>query len=133
MTLIEKARKLRPIIEQAVQNLDDKVASTAADLFPKRKEDTSLIKAGTRINENGVVMRAAVDLWDIADNSPEKAPTLWEALDYKDGYRIIPEIITVTSQFSANEIGWWNNELYKSLVNGNVYTPDTYAANWEKL
>ena len=133
MTLIEKARKLRPIIEQAVQSLDDQIASTAADLFPRRKMDGNLIKAGTRVNENGVVMRAAVDLWDTADNSPENAPTLWEMLDYKEGYRIIPEIITVTSQFSVDEIGWWKDELYKSLVNGNVYTPVAYAAGWEKL
>ena len=50
MTLIELARKLRPIIEQAAQSLDDKTASEGAELFPALKQDGSLVKAGTRIN-----------------------------------------------------------------------------------
>ena len=29
-------------------------------------------------------------------------------------------------------VGWWNDELYKSLVDSNVYTPDQYAPNWSK-
>lgn len=130
MNAIERAKMLRPIIEQAAQSLDDKTASTSAELFPHRKLDGSLIKAGTRINENGTVLRAAVDLWDTEQNSPENAPTLWEALEYKDGYRIIPETITVTSQFAKGERGWWGDALYESLMDANVYTPAQYPAGW---
>lgn len=133
MTIIERAYALRPVIEQAAKSLDDKTASTAAELFPRRKLDGSLIKAGTRINENGTVLRAAVDLWDTEQNSPQNAPTLWEALAYKDGYRIIPEVITVTSQFAKGERGWWQDVLYESLIDGNVYTPAQYAAGWEEV
>lgn len=133
MNIIEKARALRPIIEMAAQSLDDKTASTAAPLFPKRKQDGNLIKAGTRINENGTVMKAAVDLWDTEENNPQNAPTLWEALEYKDGYRMIPETITVTSQFAKGERGWWNDKLYESLMDANVYTPDQYAAGWVEV
>ena len=133
MTILEKARALRPIIEQAAQSLDDKVASTAAELFPKRKQDGSLIKAGTKVNENGVVMKAALDIWDTEENSPANAPLLWEAISYKDGYRIIPTTITVTSQFAKDELGWWNGKLYKSLIDANVYTPEAYPAGWEEV
>ena len=131
MTILEKARALRPIIEQAAQSLDDKVASTAAELFPRRKQNGELIKAGTRINENGKVLRAAVDLWDTEENKPTNAATLWEELQYKNGYRIIPETITVTSAFAMDELGWWKDKLYKSIINANVYTPDQYSAGWE--
>ena len=34
MTLLELAHKLRPIIEQAAQSLDEKTASTAPEIFP---------------------------------------------------------------------------------------------------
>ena len=91
-----EALKLRAIVEQAAASLDDKTASEAPTLFPRLKQDGSLIEAGTRINWNGEIKKAAVDLWDTADNSPDKATTLWETLDYKDGYRIIPSVITVT-------------------------------------
>ena len=131
MTIIERAKMLRPIIEQAAQSLDDKTASTSAELFPSLKYDGRLIKAGTRINENGTVLRAAVDLWDTEQNSPENAPTLWEALAYKDGYRIIPEVITVTGWFAKGERGWWEDKLYESLMDANVYTPTQYPAGWK--
>ena len=122
---------LRSIVEQASASLDDKTASTAALLFPRLKTDGSLVSAGTRINWNGIVKKAAVDLWDTAENNPDNAPTLWADLDYKAGYRIIPETITVTTAFAEGECGWWAGVLYRSKVNGNVYTPEQYADNWE--
>ena len=97
------------------------------------KQDGSLVRAGTRINHNGEIKKAAVDLWDTADNSPDKATALWETLDYKDGYRIIPETITVTGAFAKGERGWWSGKLYESKVESNVYTPEQYADNWTEV
>ena len=128
-----EALKLRAIVEQAAASLDDKTASEAPTLFPRLKQDSSLIRAGTRINHNGEIKKAAVDLWDTADNSPDNAPTLWETLDYKDGYRIIPSVITVTTAFAKGERGWWNGVLYESAVDSNVYTPEQYARNWTEV
>ena len=124
---------LRSLVEQAATSLDDKTASTAATLFPRLKGNGELVKAGTRINWNSVVKKAAVDLWDTAENNPDNAPTLWEDLDYKDGYRIIPETITVTTAFANDECGWWSDVLYRSLVAANVYTPAQYPDNWERV
>lgn len=126
-----EALRLRAIIETAAASLDDKTASTAQTLFPRLKQDGSLIKAGTRINHNGSIKRAAVDLWDTADNSPDNAPTLWEDILYRDGYRIIPDVITAGTAFALNELGWWGNKLYKSLLSANVYTPEQYPNGWE--
>lgn len=124
---------LRSIVEQAATSLDDKTASTAATLFPRLKENGELIRVGVRINWNGTVKKAAVDLWDTAENNPDNAPTLWEDLDYKDGYRIIPETITVTTAFAKDECGWWGDVLYRSRVAANVYTPAQYPDNWEMV
>lgn len=126
-----EALKLRAIIETAAASLDDKTASTAQTLFPRLKQDGSLIKAGTRINHNGSIKRAAVDLWDTADNSPDNAPTLWEDILYRDGYRIIPDVITAGTAFALDELGWWGDKLYKSLLSANVYTPEQYPNGWE--
>ena len=130
MNPVEIAKKLRAIVEQAAASLDDKTASEAPTLFPRLKQDGSLVRAGTRICHNGEVKKAAVDLWDTADNSPDNATALWETLDYKDGYRIIPSVITVTTAFAKGERGWWNGVLYESAVDSNVYTPEQYARNW---
>ena len=128
-----EALRLRAIVEQAAASLDDKTASTAATLFPRLRQDGALVRFGTRINWNGTLKQAAVDLWDTAENTPDAAPTLWEDIDYRDGYRIIPETITVTTAFSQDECGWWGDTLYRSKVNSNVYTPAVYPDNWEKI
>ena len=126
-----EALRLRAIIETAAASLDDKTASTAPTLFPRLKQDGSLIEAGTRINHNGSIKRAAVDLWDTVDNSPDNAPTLWEDILYRDGYRIIPDVITAGTAFALDELGWWGDKLYKSLLEANVYTPEQYPRGWE--
>ena len=126
-----KAVNLRAAIETAAGSLDDKTASTAAALFPRLRGDGALIRAGTRINWRGTVKRAAVDLWDGEGSNPDNAPDIWEDILYRDGYRIIPEVITVGLAFADGEKGWWGDVLYKSKQNANVYTPEQYPDGWE--
>lgn len=126
-----EALKLRAIVEQAAVSLDDKTASEAATLFPRLKQDNSLISAGTRINHGGTIKRAAVDLWDTAENAPDVAPALWEDIAYREGIRIIPEVITAGTAFAKDELGWWGDVLYRSTMDVNVWTPEGNAAGWE--
>lgn len=126
---VEEAKK--PYIEALVAEIDDATASTVIPLFPAMKYTGNLIKAGTRINWNGTLKRAAADLWDREDCDPDHAPDMWEDILYRDGYRIIPDVITVGLAFSKGERGWWKDGLlYESDVNDNVYTPEQYASNW---
>lgn len=127
---VEEAKK--PYIETLTAAIDDAVASTVIPLFPAMKYTGNLIKAGTRINWNGTLKRAAVDLWDRADCDPDNAPDMWEDILYREGYRIIPDKITVGLAFKNGERGWWKDGLlYESIVNDNVYTPEEYAGNWK--
>lgn len=114
-------------------DIDDATASRMAEYFPALTGSGKLISAGARINWGGSLMRAAVDLWDTAGNTPETAPTLWEDLPYKDGVRIIPETITAGTAFALGELGWWADKLYKSLMADNPYTPEQYPAGWEDV
>lgn len=133
MNIIEKARACRKAIIAAVPSLDDKTASTSTELFPRLLENGALVKAGSRINWRGTLKRAAVDLWDTEENNPDNAPTLWEDIAYRNGYRIIPEVITATLAFALGECGYWGDTLYRSTINANVYTPEQYADGWEVI
>lgn len=126
---VEEAKK--PYIETLTANLDDATASTVIPLYGGMKYDGALIKAGTRINWNGTLKRAAVALWDTVDNDPEHAPNLWEDIQYRDGYRIIPDVITVGLAFKLGELGWWKDVLYQSKLEANVNTPEQYPDGWE--
>ena len=127
----ERARVLRAMIEKAVVSLDDKDASQAPELFEKMLYNGRLISYGTRINWNGVLKIAAVDLWDTEENNPDNAPTLWGDIEYRDGIRIISEVITAEKAFALGEKGWWQESVYESLINANVYTPEQYPAGWK--
>ena len=138
MTLVELAQKMRPLIEKAAISLSDADASVAPSMFPRLKGDGSLVEHGTRIcwqNDDGslCIKRAAVDLWDTAENTPDAAPTLWEDIAYHDGVRIIPETITSTLAFRKDELGYWakDDTVYRSKQDGNTWTPEQYADAWE--
>lgn len=141
-TRAELAEKTRPLTADEVNRLfimqnintvitDDATASRAVEFHPEMKYDGSLIPAKTRINWHGTLKRSVVDIWDTEQNNPDNAFALWEDIAYKDGFRIIPEVITATLAFFEGEHGWWGDKLYRSRVNGNAYTPAVYPDNWE--
>ena len=116
MTYTERARKMRPYIEQAASALDDKTVSLAPELLGALTGDGSLVKAGTRINWHGKIKKAAVD-----------------HLGAHYGLTWLPEVITSTLAFSKGEKGWWGDKLYESLMDGNVFTPTVAPTVWKKV
>lgn len=128
----EEARLFVSSLDTLRTDATDAQASKAVGVYPSMRYDNNLIKAKTRINYNGTLYLATVDLWDTEANNPDNAPTLWERIMYYNGVRIIPESITVTSVFGQGEYGFWEKtgELYQSVVPNNVYTPEQYPANW---
>lgn len=129
----ERARKLRQLLVKASESLTDKEASEGVELFPQMKYDGGLIRYLTRINWNGTIKMAAADLWDTEQNNPDNAPSLWTDIAYKDGYRFIKANMSAAEAFGLGECGWWEDELYESLIAANVYTPASYPAGWRKL
>ena len=126
----------RMLITQQINNLivDNATASRMVDYYPTLKQDGSLIAVNTRINWNGKLKRAAVDLWDTEANNPDNAPTLWEDIEYRDGIRVIPTSIPSTDVFKKGDLGWWGDNLYQSIYDGdNVWTPEQYPAAWKKI
>lgn len=143
----EKARPLtadevsRLFIMQNINTVitDDATASRAVEFHPELRQDkvqtesTPLIKAGKRIRWGNGLKKAAVDLWDTEANNPDNEPTLWADLAYRNGFRIIDEVLTVTTAFSNGELGWWGDDLYRSKKDANVYNPAVRAEDWEKV
>lgn len=132
MTRVQ-AKEFIEAVEALRDGATDALASMAVGAYPAMSYNGELIKAGARINWNGGIKRAAVDLYDTELNDPENAPALWEDIEYREGYRIIPETITAGTAFAKDECGWWGDVLYRSLIDANVYTPEQYAAGWEAV
>lgn len=131
--LVEAARAMRAAMDKAGALLSDAQASTVTDIYPRLKDNGALVPVGTRIQWNGTIQRSRVDLWDAEENNPDNAPELWETVMYREGIRIIPEVMTAENPFSLGEQGWWGDKLYESLMNANVYKPDAYPAGWKAV
>ena len=127
----EEARAWRAQLEKALPVVPDKEASSCVDLYPTLKQGGKLIRAGTRINWGGWLKQATVDLWDTEENDPDHAPDLWVKILYKDGVRVIPDVISAAEAFALDELGWWNGAIYKSKIPANVHTPEQYPDGWE--
>lgn len=112
-------------------NVPEADISLHPELFPRLKGDGSLVEGGKHINWHGTVKRSRTALWDTVENDPDHAPNLWEDIAYRQGIRIIPEVITAEKPFAKDEQGWWGDELYRSKINANVYTPVQYPDGWE--
>ena len=80
MTIIERARMLRPYIEKAAQSLDDKTALQAVELYPTWKPGTEYT-AGTRVRYGGKLWRVlqnhtAQEYW-----TPDVVQSLFEEIN----------------------------------------------------
>lgn len=80
MKHIENARKLRPLIEKAVQSIDGNEALTAKSLYPVWTENTAYT-VGFKVQHNDklwscIQAHTAIVTWE-----PENAPSLWKQID----------------------------------------------------
>lgn len=125
------------VLKRQVNALDipEQTASRMIGFYPAMSdlEPGVLIPAGTRINWNGQLMRAAVDLWNAEENDPDNAPALWTGIAYKDGIRIAPETFTAENAAGMGEMMWFGGSVYRSLMDGNAYTPEEAPEAWERL
>ena len=76
MTIIELARKLRPIIEQAAQSLDDRTALSAVALYPEWAAGV-YYATGYKVQRGGRLWRCVQAHTSQTGWEPENAPALW--------------------------------------------------------
>lgn len=129
----EQAVLIRRAVVAGGVALDDREVSIVPEVLEPMRYHGALIEGDTRIPWGNGIKRARADLWDLEENNPDNAPTLWNDVLYRDGVRVIPETVTVDAAFSFGEIGWWGYVLKESILPGektNVWTPEEYPEAW---
>lgn len=67
-----------------------------------------------------------------ADWTPDKQPALYTAIGLNDsGYPIWSQPTGAQDAYNKGDIVDYTGTLYKSLIDGNVWSPDIYPAGWE--
>lgn len=130
MTMIEKAKKLRPYIEKAVAlALTDKEGLEAVELFPNWSA-TNTYEINDRVKYFNILYKClqahtAQEAW-----TPIDAPSLWAKVLIPDE-NIIPawEQPDSTNPYNTGDKVLHNEQIWISIIDGNVWEPGEYG--WE--
>ena len=67
-----------------------------------------------------------------SDWQPDKTTSLYEPIGLNEaGYPVWSKPSGAHDAYGVGDIVDYNGTLYKSLIDGNVYSPDEYPAGWE--
>lgn len=123
MTLIELARKLRGLIEKAVQSLDEEDALEAVELYPAWKANEQYT-AGERLRDEGLLYTVLQNHTSQADWQPKNAPSLFARVLIPDE-NVIPEWVQPdsTNLYHKGDKVTHNGQVWTSLIDGNVWEP----------
>ena len=135
MITVEKAKKLRAIIERAVAalELDNEAALECVELFPAW-ENGKAYTVETRVQYSGKLYRCVQAHTSQSDWTPPVAVSLWSGVtvDPTTGYDEWKQPTGAHDAYNKGDIVSYNGKLYRSLIDGNVYSPDSYPAGWEE-
>lgn len=131
MTLVEKARELRKILEKAMtdaQSLTDAEAITATCLHPKWSGDGVQYTAGQRVQDDGILYTVLQAHTSQPDWKPAAAPSLFAKVLIPD-QTAIPEWEQPesTNPYSKGDKVKHNGKTWASDIDGNVWEPGVYG------
>lgn len=139
MTLVEKARELRKILEKAMtatQNLTEAEAITATCLHPKWSGDSVQYTAGQRVQDDGVLYTVLQAHTSQPDWKPTAAPSLFAKVLIPDP-SVVPEWEQPdsTNPYMKGDKVKHNGKTWVSLVDNNVWEPGAVgtAALWQEV
>lgn len=127
MSYIEKALKIRPLIEKAVQSLDDTDALEAVTLYPHWTANTNY-EAGVRVQYEGVLYTVLTAHASQADWTPTAAPSLFAKVLIPDETVISEwEQPESTNPYMAGDMVTYNGKTWVSDIDNNVWAPGAYG------
>ena len=133
MTLIEKAKAIRKLIEKAAASLDTADALAGVELFPTWKSETSYTR-GQRIRHNGVLYTVLQDHISQISWPPDTAISLFAKVLIPDENKIPEwEQPGATNPYKKGDTVIFGGTTYRSLIDGNVWSPAAYPAGWEVI
>lgn len=133
MTLIEKAREYRSIIENSMQSVTDETALRAVSLFPQWKEGETYTK-DQRVRFEGVLYSVLQDHTSQEGWTPTAASSLFAKVLIPDA-DVIPEWEQPdsTNPYKKGDKVLFEGVVYVSLINNNVWSPSAYPQGWEAV
>ena len=129
--------QLRKAIQLLINTLDEDTALEVATVYPAWKVNTyyakgQIISYGTNSVGDPQLYKVITGHTSQADWTPDTAASLFSAFGLDDdGYVIWAQPSGAHDAYKKGDIVNYKGTLYRSLIDGNVWSPDVYAAGWE--
>ena len=137
MNRLQAAEQLRRALQMVSAGLTDEQAMEVAAIYdPWMANKAYAVGDLVTFGENGVgdpqLYRVAQAHTSQAAWMPNATPALYTAIGLDDsGYPVWSQPTGAHDAYNAGDVVSYNGSLYRSLIDGNVYAPDTYPAGWE--
>lgn len=137
MNKLQIAEHLRKALNWFAQTLGEEQAMEICGVYDAWKPDTAYtIGEYITYGENSVgdaqLYKVVQAHTSQADWTPDVTASLYTPIGLnEDGYPIWSQPTGAHDAYNAGDIVEYNGVLYKSLIDGNTYSPEAYPQGWE--
>lgn len=137
MNKLQVMEQFGKALQMFCQSLTDEQAMEVATVYPKYvvgkayKVD-EMFTYGVNAVGDPQLYRVVQDHTAQEDWKPSETPALYTAIGLNaSGYPVFSQPTGAHDAYNAGDIVDYNGTLYKSLIDGNTYSPEAYPAGWE--
>lgn len=136
MNKLQIAEQFRKALQMFAASLDDERAMEVATIYDawtvgKAYAVGEFVTYGENSVGDPQLYKVVQAHTSQADWTPDAAASLFTAIGLDDaGYPVWAQPTGAHDAYNAGDVVDYNGKLYKSLIDGNVYSPDAYPAGW---
>lgn len=137
MNRLQAAEQLRKALQMFAQSLGDERAMEVVAVFDQWQVN-KYYTVGDYLTygNNGVgdpqLYKVVQAHTSQVDWTPDKSASLYVAIGLDEsGYPMWSQPTGAHDAYNKGDVVNYNDTLYVSLIDGNVYSPETYSAGWE--
>ena len=133
------AEQLRRALQLLVASLADDKALEIASVYPAWEANHAyaagdIISYGSNPVGDPQLYKVVQEHTSQADWLPSATPALYDAFGLDgQGYPVWSQPAGAHDAYNKGDIVSYKGSLYRSLVDGNTWSPDTYPAGWEAV
>lgn len=137
MNKLQMAEQFRKAVQLFAASLTDESAMEVATIYDPWEPGKYYAKGVfLRYGTNGVgdpqLYKVAQAHTSQADWAPDATPALYTAVGMDDsGHPVWSQPTGAHDAYNTGDIVNYNGTLYKSRIDGNVYSPEAYPEGWE--
>lgn len=138
MNKLQAAEQFRKALQFFAASLDDEKALEIATIYEPWKEGKAYtVGEFVTYGENSVgdpqLYKVVQAHTSQADWKPDELPALYTPIGLTpSGYPMWTQPTGAHDAYNKGDIVSYNGKLYRSLIDGNAWSPDAYSAGWEE-